>query len=102
MSDDDKVVPLFGAECDCLPSGGTVLSKDQRAIDSIWLPAGPGYRVGDMAVTAAWAAQVTRIVAYDEYGQQAFVPWLAVFAGDQILVRIPADQVSVHYAKVST
>ena len=49
----------------------------------------PGWRVGSSGVTA--------IVAYDEYGEFAMLPWVAVYRGDEIIVRVPAQQVSVHY-----
>jgi hypothetical protein len=71
--------------------GNTVLSSDERPIKGIYFPAEghAGWTVGH--------AGCTRIVAYDENGSMAHVPWLAVFVGDQISTRVPAEQVSVHY-----
>ena len=73
-----------------LPKGNTVLSRDARPIAAVFYPqeADPGFTVGSNGCT--------QIVAYDESGQQA-IPWIAVFVGDEIKWRIPADQVSVRY-----
>jgi hypothetical protein len=80
-----------------LPKGHTELSKDPRPIQAIYWPmeGAGGYRVGD-------ASGATRIEAYDENGQMAAVPWVAVFKGDDLICRVPADQVSVHYDKPAT
>lgn len=71
--------------------GHTVLSSDERPIKAIYWPGEnePGWIVGESGCT--------RIVAYDENGSMANVPWLAVFVGDHLRMRVPADQVSVHY-----
>lgn len=75
-----------------LPSGGTVLSRDKRPIQSIFWPVegAEGFTVGSNGIE--------KIVAYDEQGDQSFVPWLAVFVDGQVLARVPAAHVSVHYA----
>lgn len=71
--------------------GGTVLSSDERPIMAILWPDNDEshFRVGQSGVT--------KIVAYDESGHMAYVPWLAVFKGDEIVLRCPADQVAISY-----
>lgn len=74
-----------------LPKGHTELSTDPRPIQAIYWPAegDPGHRVGQ--------GQCTRIEAYDECGSMSHVPWIAVFFGEVIAARVPADQVTVVY-----
>ena len=75
--------------------GHTQLSQDERPINSVWWPhEGAGYQVGN---PINGTDTVTKIEAYDESGLMAHIPWIAVFGNDGIVVRIPADQVSVHY-----
>ncbi len=71
--------------------GGTMLSKDERPIMSVWFfgENTGGFTVGD--------SNVTKIEAYDDNGSMSHVPWIAVFKGDHLAVRIPANQVSIHY-----
>ncbi len=70
--------------------GHTTLSSDSRPIRRVFFVNGSnGYEVDGIGVT--------KIEAYDEHGEQAFVPWVAVFCGDDIIIRIPARAVSVHY-----
>jgi hypothetical protein len=38
-----------------------------------------------------------RIVAYKEHGQGDYVPYYAVYRGDEIVTRVPASFVAVHY-----
>lgn len=75
-----------------LPRGHTPLSEDERPIKAIYWPGegAGGFTAGEYGCT--------KIVAYDENGSMSHVPWIAVFKGDEIAVRLPADQVSVHYA----
>jgi hypothetical protein len=72
-----------------MQKGGTELSRDLRAITGIFWEAGGENRVGQNGVT--------KIEAYDENGSMSHVPWLAVFKGDEIVSRVPADQVMVSY-----
>lgn len=74
-----------------LPKGNTELSKDVRPIKSVYWASESDLRhaVGDRGCT--------RIEAYDESGHMARVPWIAVFRGDEIAVRFPADQITVYY-----
>lgn len=74
-----------------LPKGHTTLSKDdQPIVAAYWLVEGPaGYRVGQ--------SDVIKIEAYDENGSMSQVPWLAIFKGDKIVMRIAAENMSIHY-----
>jgi hypothetical protein len=73
-----------------MTKGHTELSRDARPIWSVFWPVeGAGFTVGQ--------GKCTRIEAYDENGELAHVPWVAVFFGDEIVARIPANQVAVHY-----
>lgn len=74
-----------------LPRGGTTLTKDDHPIiAAYWLEEGPvGYRVGQNGVT--------KIEAYDENGDMAPTPWLAIFKGEKIVMRIAAANMSIHY-----
>ena len=38
-----------------------------------------------------------RIIAYKEHGQGDYVPYYAVYRGDEIVARVPASFVAVHY-----
>ena len=74
-----------------LPKGATILSQDERPIKAIYWP------IEDDAGYVVDRGGITSIEAYDECGGMSMVPWLAVFRGDEIVVRSPADHVSVHY-----
>lgn len=73
-----------------LPCGKTVLSEDQyRTILEIHLADGIRYST---------TADCRRIVAYDEKGQHGYIPMLAVVDyHEEIVVRVPAFRVTVHY-----
>jgi len=73
-------------EKDKLDRGQTMLSKDTRTISHVILPAGDIYSVGGKA-------GITDIIAYDENGELAPVPWIAVYKGDFLFARMPARQV---------
>lgn len=72
-----------------LPKGQTELSRDTRPIKQILWPSDEGAMVG--------VHGVTKIEAYDESGHMACIPWLAVFNGEEIAMRVPADQVTIQY-----
>lgn len=73
-----------------LPKGNTQLSQDDRTITAVWWVAeSGGIRVGE--------AGVTSIEAYDESGHMACIPWIAVYEGTHLRMRIPADAVSIQY-----
>lgn len=72
-----------------LPKGNTVLSQDPRPITGI-------FYLNDSSITVG-SCEITAIEAYDENGQGACVPWLAVFRGAEIVNRVPAHMVEVAY-----
>lgn len=74
------------------PRGRTPLTQDDTPIEAIYWPGegAGGHKVGELGIT--------NIIAYDENGDMAYVPWLAVFRNDKLIMRCPAKQVSVHYA----
>ena len=71
-----------------LPRGNTVLSRDDRLIASIVLD-GTEYRANYCGLS--------NIVAYDECGHMSSVPWIAVYKGDDIFLRVQADHVTIRY-----
>lgn len=80
-----------------LTKGYTALSKDRRPIRAIFFPAegAAGYIVGD----SRDGCHCDAIEAYDEHGEMGWVPWVAVIEDGQIIARLPAWQISVHYTK---
>lgn len=42
-------------------------------------------------------AGVTLIDAYDECGSMSNVPWIAVYVGEKIICRLPADAVAIYF-----
>lgn len=69
-----------------------IIYDDLRPIASIWFECevGTHHAVGTHGCT--------KIVAYKEYGDYAFVPWLAVYHGDHLQARVPARLVTIIYA----
>ncbi len=70
----------------------SILTRDERPIRGVYEFGGDdetGWTVG--------RAGVTKIEAYDENGEMAMVPWLAVYIDNHICVRIPARRVTVQY-----
>lgn len=75
-----------------LPRGHTVLSQDDRPIRAVRYisePDGSWHEIG--------RSGIDRIAAYDEKGDLDWAPWIAVFSPTEIIVRIPAWAVAVHY-----
>ena len=68
--------------------GRTELSKDDRPIRDIF---------NDYAARFVGQDGITKIVAYDEHGEMDWVPWFAIFKGDEIYERIPAKAWGVTY-----
>lgn len=68
----------------------TELTKDQRPILSVWHCGVVEwlYEVGD---------NCDSIEPYAESGHMSMVPWIAVYKDGQIIARIAADNVSIHY-----
>ena len=73
--------------------GHTEMSKDSRPIYSA---------IGDNGRYIVGSLGVTKIEAYDENGEMAYVPWLAVFQGDELAYRVPARCMSVCYHNSSS
>lgn len=67
----------------------TELVEDDRSIQAIYPARGGGYEVGEDGVT--------KIEAYNENGERAPVPWVAVYKGDEIVVRSHAAKWTIHY-----
>ena len=65
--------------------------NDEREIRCIGNPASDtwDYEIGRYGVT--------KIAAYGEPGMTCYLPEFAVYTGDEILARVPAWTVSVHY-----
>lgn len=74
-------------------TASSVLATDPRPILEAWTFGGHG---GGWVVGQAGT---TKIEAYDDLGSESFVPWIAVYAGDQVVVRIVAHQVEIHYER---
>lgn len=70
------------------PKGLTELSRDTRRIKSIAFEEDGSWQVG---------SSCDRIEAYDETGEMAHVPWLAVINNGAIIARVPARMVVVSY-----
>lgn len=76
-----------------LPKGHTALSNDPRKIMSV-------ETMGEGAANYRWVrndSRVSKIEAYDEHGQMDWVPWIAIFHGDEIWVRLPAHNLKISY-----
>ena len=68
----------------------TELTKDPRPITEVhWIAGSGGHSIGYHGVT--------KIEAYCECGHWSMIPWIAVYKGDQIWIRFPADAVSIYY-----
>ena len=66
--------------------------KDKRPIQWVaWADGNAFLRVGK--------DDVTRIVAYPEYGQFSMVPWLAVYKGDFLWQRIDISGKEIGYSQ---
>lgn len=66
--------------------------EDPRPIERIWSANDMddfSYRVG--------YGSTTNIVAYQEPRNGAMIPWIAVYGGDEILLRIPASACVIEY-----
>lgn len=72
-------------------NGRTTLSKDTRLIKQI------ERYTANLNFYCVGMAGVTAIVAYDEKGERDYVPWLAVYQGSEILVRVSAQQFTIIY-----
>lgn len=64
------------------------LPKDKRPIESV--------HKGDRTILVGTRG-VTKIVVYEELGQGSYVPWLAVYAGDHLQLRLDAAGCAIGY-----
>lgn len=69
----------------------TELSQDTRPIHSIH------FDDPDETCFVVGSSQVTDIKPYDEKGVGDWEPWLAVYRGDEIWVRLAARKVMIFY-----
>jgi hypothetical protein len=69
-----------------LPTTGA-LTKETRTISSLAIDY--NQRVADWNPSLG-ANGVTKIEAYDEVGQMAYVPWFAIYVGNEIVRRVNA------------
>jgi len=64
---------------------------DSRTIQAIWVEEGEGWSIGKT---------VDKIEVYKEPGQEAYVPWFAIWKDGEIEMRVNAARLeSVVYAK---
>ncbi len=69
--------------------------EDDREINAIWIDDQWGWVVEEPRVSHDVC---TGIIAYGEPGQHCLLPWFAVYNGDDIVARVPAQQCTeVHY-----
>lgn len=64
---------------------------DKREISAV-------YQLNDESAYIVGKGNITAIKPYDENGEYAPFTWLAIFKGEQIAIRIPANAVEIHYA----
>jgi len=67
------------------------IENDKREIESVWWDdkQDSHFQVGQSNVTA--------IVAYGEPSMHCNIAWIAIYRGDEITHRFPADQVMIRY-----
>lgn len=82
--------------------GLTVLTQDPRPIEAVHFSEGGSFVVGTKVYHGAVGEyRITEIFGYDENGEMAAVPWVAVCAGGTVIARIPARMVSIAYAGIA-
>lgn len=69
----------------------TCLLEDDREIAAVSFGYPGGFSVGSYGVT--------KILAYGEPGEFCMLPWVAVYKGDTIIHRIPANIIRITYKK---
>lgn len=75
----------------------STILEDEREIERLSFGTGPA----DVSIVVGLAG-VTKIVAYGEPGQGAYVPYFAVYIGEHLNDRVPAHMVVVSYKEAST
>jgi len=79
-----------------METGRTELSKDTRKIVSVEKGIGEDilyFKVGGYHNKNI----ITSICAYDEFGQNAYIPWIAIYIGEQIVFRFDAVNCIICY-----
>lgn len=70
----------------------TIIAEDPRPVSTIAF--GPTER--DFAYSVG-VSGVTLIKPYLEPGEMSFIPWFAVYIGDEMIARVPSRMVMVIY-----
>jgi hypothetical protein len=71
----------------------TILEQDKRPIVTIEeLGRTEGYYIWTVGRNG-----ITKIEPYGENGHMAPIPWLAIWKGEEITARVPADKFVIHY-----
>ncbi len=70
-------------------SGILSMLEDSRLIERVWFDDDLAFVIG--------ISGVTKIEIYGECGSNAFVPWVAVYQGEEIWQRFPASMCGIQY-----
>jgi hypothetical protein len=72
--------------------GNTVLALDKREILAV-------HKAGDYQTEDFQVGRhgVTKIESYQEHGEYDYLPFVAVYKGDFLAVRVPAMNLTIHY-----
>ena len=74
----------------------TPMMADERLIEQLIFP-GPNYDIIEVGERTGY----TRIVAYGEPGEHCYVPWFAIYRGDEVAQRVNGNMVeTVIYAGI--
>jgi hypothetical protein len=68
----------------------SILAQDQREIKSVENHAG-------CLLCRVGTNDITKIEVYDEHGQMAMIPWLAIYQNDKIIARMDAANKTIIY-----
>jgi len=80
-------------DLEALPREAPTMFNDPREVVAIDDTAAAinHYRVG--------VQEVTKLVVYKEYSQLDFIPYIAVYMGEEIVTRLPAIGMTIHYKR---
>lgn len=70
----------------------TEITRDRREILAVWSAFND-----DVNFHTVGTLGVTKIDAYDENGEMSHIPFIAVYKGDFLAYRIPANSLSIRY-----
>lgn len=68
------------------------MTRDKREILAVWdahIEDGLGFRVG--------FNNVTKIQVYEETGHMAPIPWIAIYVNDELIYRVPTNNLIIEY-----